>query len=183
MRRKQDSPVLLPFTIAIDTREQLPYSFAGFCADAKDGGGPLLVGTERVTLKSGDYGIIDRTAYAGPPNDGWIRRIAIERKSPQDFFHTLGQDRSRFERELERLNELDFAKVVVEAEWSAILDTDGPMSSLGVISQLKPKTAWRSVLAWQQRFPRVHWDFVPGRDFGEATTLRTLERYWKERQS
>ena len=36
----------------------------------------------------------------------------------------------------------------------------------------------RSAIAWQQRHPRVHWWFVPGRDFAEKLTFRILERYY-----
>jgi len=71
---------------------------------------------------------------------------------------------------------MQFAAVVVEAEWSEILASPPPHT------QLTPKTIFRSVLAWQQRFPRVHWWFVPGRSAGETTTFRVLERYWRERQ-
>jgi hypothetical protein len=47
-------------------------------------------------------------------------------------------------------------------------------------SQLNPKTIFRSVIAWQQRYPSVHWWFCPGRRFAEVTTYRILERFWKD---
>jgi hypothetical protein len=149
--------------VLIDNAEQLPYSFAGIAADAAAGGGTWQVRTERVNLDTADYTL-----------DGCASRVAVERKSLADLFGTIGKGRGRFIRELERLADYTFAAVVVEAEWSTVVNTP-PMHS-----RLDPKTVYRSVLAWQQRFPRVHWWFVPGREWGEVTTFRILERYLKE---
>ena len=71
---------------------------------------------------------------------------------------------------------MQFAAVVIEADWSDILCRPP------VMSQLSPLTVLRSVIAWEQRFPNVHWWQVPGRAAGEVVTLRILERFWKERQ-
>lgn len=152
-------------TVAIDTREQRGFSFAGLIADAADGGGPFRVPTQRVTLKSGDYSLV-----------GFEGRIAIERKSLADLYSTLGQGRDRFERELARLNELEVAAVVVEAGWDEVL-TAPPFRS-----ELPPKVVHRSVIAWQQRFRNVHWNFMCDRRLTEITTFRILERYWREQQ-
>ena len=173
-----------PCTVVIDTREQSPYSFDRIPADVSQGGGIrteviqtsngpvelkfqkawLAIRTEVRTLKSGDYSLA-----------GYEHRVAVERKSPSDCFSTIGQGRDRFERELARLNGMQFAAVVVESEWSEIF-ADPPEHS-----QLSPKTVYRSVLAWQQRFKNVHWLMVPGREVAEVTTFRVLERFWKER--
>lgn len=146
----------------IDTREQLPYSFAGLKADAKLGGGPLAVRTERATLESGDYSLA-----------GFESRVAVERKSLADLFGTLGRGRDRFERELTRLSGFEFAAVVVEAEWSAVFN-DPPARS-----RLTPKAVFRTVNAWEQRYPRVHWSFLPSRAFAEAKAFRVLERFYR----
>lgn len=156
--------ILIP-VIAVDTREQDGFTFTWFDRDLTDGGGPMVVTTARTTLKSGDYSIV-----------GFEDRIAIERKSRQDLFGTIGQGRDRFERELARLNDMRFAAVVVE-------DTLGHLiSSPPVHSHLDPKTVFRSVIAWQQRYTRVHWMFCDSRDWAEAYTLRALERFWREAQ-
>jgi ERCC4-type nuclease len=157
-------PVEFPATILVDHREKMPYSFDGIRADAKHGGGPLIVRTDIAHLESGDYTI-----------SGFADRIAVERKSLADLYHTIGQHRARFEREIARLDRLDWACVVVEAEWSDIIG-DPPERS-----RLRPKSVYRSVLAWMQRFPRVHWFTAADREMGEATTFRILERFWKER--
>lgn len=160
--------------ILIDTREQAPYRFAAIKPDATPASkrdappltpaGFLAVETRIGTLSSGDYSLA-----------GFTGAIAIERKSKADAFGTIGTaNRERFERELVRLATYEFAAVVVEAEWSEIVSSPPPHT------QVKPKTIMRSVLAWQQRYPQVHWWFVPGREAGEQVTYRILERFWKE---
>ncbi len=150
----------LPFTVIFDTREQLPFLFTQ----------PLRIGTKsfaiqakRATLKSGDYSI-----------EGFEDKIAIERKGICDFFNTLGQGRARFTRELERLATYTVAVIVVEAEWSTIW-TQPPARS-----RMTPKSIMCSVIAWQQRYPRVSWVFLPGRDVAEAYTVLVLERFWRD---
>ena len=162
---KSLTPLICPFAVLVDSREQLPYSFAGLRADACDHYRPLVVELRGATLSEGDYSV-----------EGLQGRVAVERKSAADLFGTIGQGRERFIRELERLNGLDVAAVVVEAEWSEIF-TRPPEHS-----QLPPKVVLRSCLTWQQRFPHVHWVFCPGRAFAERVTFRILERAWKAEQ-
>lgn len=158
--------VQCPFRIVVDSREQRPFAFNRLRTDAKQNRLPLRIETVVRGLPTGDYSI-----------DGLESRIALERKALGDLFSTLGQSRSRFERELERLAALDFAAVVIEAEWSEILSASPPRS------ELNPKTIIRSVMAWQVRWPRVHWWTVPGRDVAEHVTFRLLDRFWREQQA
>lgn len=157
-------PLQCPFIIAVDSREQAPYSFHGIHADSNQSYRPLLIETSRVTLAQGDYSILDHS-----------HAISIERKSKQDLFGTLSAGRDRFEAELQRLSEqVIHSTVIVEAEWSEIL-RDPPE-----FSKLHPKTVFRSVLAWQQRFPSVHWLMMPGRRLAELATFRVLDRCWRD---
>ncbi len=158
-------PLIFPCPVVIDTREKQPFAFTGLLSDARYGRRPVVVRTITDTLQSADYSLL-----------GMEAEIGIERKSLQDLFNTLGQGRKRFQRELDRLSLYQFAAVVCEADWQTI--TTAPPER----SQLAPKIVFRSVIAWQIRFPRVHWWMCPGRDFAEKTTFRLLERYWKERQ-
>jgi ERCC4-type nuclease len=160
-----EQPVAFPVAVIADTREQQPYTFRGLSADKRQGGGRLVVGVRRATLPTGDYSL-----------EGFTDQVAVERKSLNDLYHTLSQGRDRFERELARLNGMRTARVVVEAEWSTIVGDPPPFS------KLTPKSVYRSVLAWMERFPRVHWLPVPGREFAEVTTLRVLERFLRERE-
>jgi hypothetical protein len=152
-----------PFEIAIDTREQLPYDFTRVSADKAEGGGVILVRRDFKTLKTGDYSITGHEAD-----------VAIERKSKEDLYHTIGQERARFERELIRLNDMKLARVLVEAEMGEIA-TDPPAYSM-----LPPKCVVRSIIAWQQRFTNIHWLFVPGREFAASLVYRIFDRYVKD---
>ena len=81
--------------IVIDTREQLPYSFDTQSISRK--------------LDAGDYSV-----------EGLEDRVAIERKSLDDFVSTVIRSRKRFANELEKLRQYDFACIVVEADLTDI---------------------------------------------------------------
>lgn len=157
-------PYVTPFAVVVDTRENAPYDFHGIRADSRDGGGPVVVRIVRRGLPTGDYSL-----------EGFEDEVAIERKSLDDLYGTLGGGRKRFEREMERLAAMRWACVVIEASWTRIL-TRPPVQS-----RLRPKTILRSVDAWSIRFPNVHWRTADTRGLAERMTFRLLERYWKER--
>lgn len=165
--KKQPKPttMLFPATVVIDSREKCPFGFEGLSSDAKDGSLPLIVRTVRAGLPSGDYSLLNLESS-----------VAVERKSISDLFGTVGRGRDRFERELERLNQMTFAAVVIEAGWVDIIHEPPPRS------ELSAKSIFRSVISWQQRFPRVHWWPCGSRRLAEVTTLRILERFWKDRE-
>ena len=154
--------VVCPFSVVVDTREQQPYGFAGLKADRKHKSATLFVPVVRKCLPVGDYSVVD-----------YESRVVVERKSKSDLWGSVGR-RSNFERRLERMSEqFDYAAVVVEAELSEILN-DPPN-----FSTITPKNLNRTILAWRQRYA-VDWWFVPGRAFGEAYTLRILERFFRD---
>jgi len=135
--------------IAIDSREQNPYSFAN-CASVVKG------------LKSGDYSI-----------NGFEDEIAIERKSLIDAYGTIGQGRARFECELSRLADMEYAAIVIESSLTSFLI--GPK-----YSELNPKAAIGSLLAWSVKF-RLPIFFCDDRTHAQAVTAKLLEKFWKYR--
>jgi DNA excision repair protein ERCC-4 len=139
--------------IVVDTREQLPYSFA--CITPP----PEVV---RATLGTGDYSL-----------KGYEDKIVVERKSLGDAYNTFGQGRKRFQRELERMINYQFAAIVIEADWDTIVRRPPARS------RLLPKSVVASIAAWSQRFG-VHFWTCPNRDFAERWTYRLLERFWKD---
>jgi ERCC4-type nuclease len=159
--------VRFPGVILVDDREKLPYTFAGFRCDAREKYAPLVVDTRVTHLETGDYTV-----------EGCERRVTVERKGGigglADLYHTLGTGRDRFERELRRMAGVEKAFVVVEADWMTVIRHPPELS------RLHPKTVYRSVIAWQQRFANVHWWFCPNRRFAEVTTLRILERFLRD---
>ena len=82
-----------PVTLIVDTREQEEYSF-----DSR------LVATVRRALPAGDYSI-----------EGLEDRVAVERKTLDDFVSTVIHSRTRFREELRKLAGYRAACVVVEA--------------------------------------------------------------------
>ena len=157
-----DGFVVCPFDIAIDTREQAAWGFRDLIADARDKNRNIIVKTERKTLQTGDYSIV-----------GHESSIAIERKEKGDLFHCMGADRERFERQVQRLNELPNSHLIIEADWKSVWSGHPN-------SQLKPKVVHRTVISWTLRYRGVHWWLCPSRAIAEATAFRILESYWKK---
>ena len=153
-----------PFRIRVDTREQAPWRFTGLRATKSQGGGLIVVDilTDR-HLDSGDYSVV-----------GLERRCAIERKSKSDLFGSLGRERERFEREMQRLNEMEFAAVVIEADWYGIRELPPERT------EMTPASVEGSILAWSVRFPRVHWFPCLDRRHAEYVCFRLLEFCHKE---
>lgn len=150
-----------PFTVIVDTREQLPYTFDGL---------GLAVPTVVRGLHSGDYSI-----------DGMDDRIAIERKSLDDLYGSTTWGRDRFEREVGRLSELPgFAAVVIEADWREIV---APQSYRpGWENRTFPCSVVGTINAWSIRYPRVHWLACGDRRGAEIRTFQILQTAWKEWQ-
>ena len=132
--------------VVIDTREQLPYEFEDSITR---------------TLQTGDYSIF-----------GYEDQVTVERKTKADAYGTIGRGRTRFIKELERLREIDYSAIVVEASLSNFVEPPR-------FSQLNPKSAINSLLAWSIRYG-VHIYFADNRVMGNLLTLRILERYWKK---
>ena len=98
-------PIPNNMVVVIDTREQLPYLFPRCRASVHK-------------LEAGDYSL-----------EGYENVMAVERKSANDFFGSLvnnkdKDNRDRFERELEILKGYKFKALVIEAEEQEILQPE-----------------------------------------------------------
>jgi DNA excision repair protein ERCC-4 len=105
--------------IVVDTREQTPWTF--------EGQGATLV---RAKLTAGDYSVV-----------GLERRVAVERKSLDDWCGTVLRERTRFYKELELLRAYDFRCVIIEAGVREIMEGRyksqvRPESVLGFIAEI-----------------------------------------------
>lgn len=138
--------------VAIDTREQKPFDFGE------------NVKTKVVTLQTGDYSLVD-----------YESKITIERKSLPDLFNTVGRGRKRFEKELSRMSEFDFAAIVIEGNWYDM------WMKPPIRTQVTPRTVIRSLLAWAQRYD-VHMMPCGPRRLAARVTYIMLERFWKDTQ-
>ncbi|MFA5138353.1 MAG: ERCC4 domain-containing protein [Elusimicrobiota bacterium] len=103
------------FVIAVDTREQRPYSFP-HC--------------ELKALAAGDYSLVN-----------YETRIAIERKSKADCYSSLGRGRARFKREVERLARLEYAAIVIECSLDDFL-TPPPFSQMSPKAAINTLVGW-----------------------------------------
>lgn len=156
-----------PFTVVVDTREQLPYEFSGMEWSV---GEPVIVPVVSKGLPSGDYSVV-----------GIESSVAIERKSLDDLFGSVTWGRDRFEREIERLNELaavGFSAVMIEGTWPEIM---APLEYRpGWINRTDPKSVEGTIVAWSIRYPRVHWWAAGDRRGAEQRTFSILKKFWQE---
>lgn len=165
MRNNADL-VLSDFTVVVDTREKAPYAFTGFKAK---GGRPLFVPTVRKTLKTADYSIV-----------GCEHELGIEKKDLSDLLNCIGTDRARFEREHERMAECvragGFYMVLIEAGLTEAIEV------LELERKLTAESLIGTAAAWQVRY-RTPWVWAGGRRAAELVALKTIQSFWKERQS
>lgn len=167
MPRKSSPTWTAPFTVAIDTREQQPYSFENIPPASYSRNKPIVVPTEYIGLPEGDYQIVD-----APP-----RFVAVERKSLADLFSTLGQQRERFENEVQRLAEYHFAAIIIEASWPEICN---PWSKWPLFrSRMHPRGIFETASSWSIKYPRVHWITSGNRRLAEIQTFSILQKAHK----
>lgn len=152
-----------PFTVIVDSSEQIPYRFEGITGDYRDDYAPIRVRTVRKRLKTGDYAILE---FPG---------VAVERKSKEDLFNSIRNDERR-ENFLGRLDRMErdcrMGYVLVECTFEDIYTNPPPNSNL------MPKAAGRTVISWRAEFPNVHWVFCDGREWAEQVCYRLLERHF-----
>lgn len=180
MAHATQSFVTCPFTIYRDSREQAPWTFVGLEADADQKRLPIVVPVEWHSLGNsmGDYTI----AGMEDADTGW--RVAIERKSVEDLYGTVLGERARFVRELENLNRMRYAAVVVEGSWWDLGTYDPERwNEAGFTTQKRAdirKSVRRSILSWSIDYPTVHWWLMPGRAAAEACCFRLLSKFWEK---
>ena len=145
------------FKVVVDTREQAPWRFTGHPL-------PIIETITDRALKTGDYSI-----------HGLEHRFAVERKSVGDFLHSIGSDRERFEREMERLANMDYAAVVIEGGWEDLV------INLPENSRMNPRSISGTIFAWSVRYG-VHFWPMPSRRFAEVAAFRLMEQFWKRVQ-
>jgi DNA excision repair protein ERCC-4 len=104
----------------VDTREQKPLDLPGLAQVA-------------CTLATGDYSV-----------RGLDHLIAIERKELSDLVACCGRDRSRFDREIQRLLGYPHRALVVEASWQDI-------ESANWRSKMTAKAVGASLMSWMMR--------------------------------
>jgi hypothetical protein len=127
--------------ITVDTREHYPYQFRN-----------RSVITTRGALSCGDYGVYrEGELYA-----------AVERKTLDDLIGSLSNNRLRYA--VGQLAALDHAAVVVEARYSAILQS----------TFMRPALIFDTIADYALRWPEVPVVFCENRKLAEEWTYRYL---------
>lgn len=137
-----------------DTREQKPFTFEEIKPRPE---------VEVAPLKTGDYSL-----------KGFENRMATERKMLIDLFGSLGKGRDRFEREFQRMADLEFAALIIEADWHTILRRPP------VRSKMSPKSVYRTLVSWSVKYG-VHIWACPNRAFAQKTTYLLLKKFWENK--
>ena len=144
-----------PFTVVVDSREQLPYRFEGIC----QAGRKIIVPVERGTLVSGDYAI-----------KGLEDRATIERKSVADFYGSITFGRDRLKAEFERMNEMTYSAIVIEGRLDQVLEPGFHGR------RIKPQSIRATVASWSVKYA-TQWFFLPSREQAERMTFELLEKF------
>lgn len=137
-----------PFTVIVDTREQIPWTFE--------------VPTIRATLHTGDYSV-----------QGLEHSVAIERKSLADLVGSLTAGRERFLRECDRLMTYRYKSIIVEGAaeqiWSQAYRSS--VSPQSIIASTLAITCDRGVpIVWSGN--RAHAEWTAGWLLKRAWTKR-----------
>ena len=145
------SPQTLPMRVVVDSREQDGYRFDN---------APLYANTvvERGCLQTADYSLA-----------GLTDKVGIERKSLQDAVQSLGRERDRFARELERARGLDCFALVIEADFASLAHHD-------YRGQLNAHAAVQSLAAFVARW-RLPVIFAGSREGGQYAVWSILQQY------
>lgn len=137
--------------ILVDSREKLPFTFAGY-----------EVVPEVVGLPVGDYSL-----------PVFQDQVSIERKSIEDLIMCLmGSTRDRFERELARARHYGLFVVAIEGSLADV-------SNGRYRSEMRPQAALQSILTFQVRH-RVAFMWCGSRSGAEYVTHGLLSKFLRE---
>lgn len=120
-------------------------------------------------LDTGDYSI------QGYHNPSCQHSIVIERKSLPDLFGSCGRGRVNLEKEFVRMSKFDHSEVCIEADLKTIFKNPPELS------MMKPKSVYRTLVAWSQRYGVNVWP-CPNRAFMEMHIFLTLKRFYDDRE-
>jgi len=159
---------LMPFTIVVSNNE------VTHCADYKftnlpplNPGKCVVVRVISRYLKTGDYTL-----------EGFEDVICCERKQLSDLFQCCGKERDRFEAEVQRMNEMQHAFIVIEADTREMWRPSEFFSDWR--SGVYPRSVEGTFVSWSLRYPRVHWWMCGSRRAAEIRTFGALEMFWRQ---
>ena len=162
-----DDPLILPFAVQRDLRERAAgWTFAGFTGNASEKYRPLIVPLIDKHMLTGDYTI------EGVP-------VFIERKSAEDFLSTIIHGRENFEKEHQRMREIESAGgsclVIVEAGLEQII---AELESGNLQRRIHPNSVRGSVASFGVDYG-IPWLFAGSRRAAEEMALAVLRKAWE----
>jgi len=138
--------------IRVDTREQMPLSFAG-------------IKTTHEGLDFGDYRLND---------DKFSHHCVIERKAIGDFYSTMSGQYFRFCKEIERAQAAGYYVVVlVESPFDSVYDFSRTLKRVDVI--ISPEYVFHNMRNIIQAYPMVQFLFVEDRQEASDAILRIFQ--------
>ena len=138
------------FTILVDSREQTPWKFDN----------SIIKG-----LPSGDYSI----QWHGMDMNN---RIVIERKSSvSELFSASGTDRDRWERELERLKDVEYKWVICEFPFLDFVNNTPP-------GKMLPSVVYGSICSWMIKY-KIPFIFCENRINARSVAYKLLQFFVK----
>ena len=163
--------VTLPFRIAIDIQEKIPFTFSGIRSDSEENRRPFEVITVEKCLgpHHGDYSIEDCESH-----------VSVERKSADDALGTFlshGERRDRWLETITTLSEMPTSAIVVECSLGKLIASIEPRGSRP--REVLARTLHRQILAWSEDY-RVPFHFCDDRRLAEITTFHVLRRAWEK---
>lgn len=153
--------------VVVDTREQKPYRFPG------------ISNVVRKKLNVGDY-----------THEGFEDVYSVERKSLEDLARSVtGDDRDRFEAEIQRASGLDEFAVVVEGSRGTLHNYASRIHNPNGSDDLQhgdgpyfPKTHPNSILgtadSWPKKYDPLEFKWLGDRESAKQETLRLLDRWY-----
>lgn len=170
LSQSASGPVVSPFTIIVDEKEQQPFTFPDLQTGASQGYRKIVARTVRQSLGTsrGDYSMI-----------GFEGQIHIERKSMEDAHGTIlgwGERRERFEATLSYLNQVEFGAVVIECTLGVLLANAPERGKKSKVENRRSLNA--TYLSWQMKYSSVPWIFCDTRGLAETETYRLFEKFY-----
>lgn len=174
--------------ISVDTREALPFSFSNILADktyvastpvrrflkergwSLDADYLLDVPTVSVALPQGDYCLHDVIN-----NRTLFNEVIVERKSADDLLSSITHERSRLEREFQRIQH------ECKAGWLVCEALEHQVALIAKERGTDPKILTRTRISWSYKYQKVHWVFMRSRDAAATFTYRALELWHRKR--
>lgn len=143
--------------IVIDNREKKPYNF------------PTVDSVIHKEIETGDY-----------TRQGFEDTFAVERKTLDDLATSLGAERDRFEREIERAQMLDEFVVVVEAEADAVYEFADQSDCPNYYSSIHPNSIIGTVEQWPDKYDTLTFEWCGDRNGAMQETLYYLDKWYMD---